>query len=506
MLIADDIGTDYFGFYKDHKDTVDLPNIRGLLKNGVLFTNAMSNPVCSATRAGILTGRYSFRTGVGNIVGSGSGSGQLDTSEITIPRLLKIFNPNIAKANIGKWHLHNPAPASNLLNPLVLGYDHFEGPFIGALPSYTNWTKYINGVSGTITNYATSENINNAVSWIKLQTVNPFFIWLAFNAPHSPYHLPPSNLHTFSALSGTQQDIAQNPKSYFKAALQALDTEIGRLFDSLQVLNKLDSTDFIFIGDNGNATRTAQIADTSRAKGTIYQYGVHVPFIISGPSVINPGRTSDALINTTDIFATIPELFGYFTWQAQIPVNKPVDAKSILPIVKNQNSQIKPWSFTEIFKTITDSADGKAMRNTDYKLLNFDYGHQEFFNLSNDSNEMNDLLLGTLSSADITNYFYLCNEMSTLVGTAGICNSSVGYPENENEADDIAFPNPFGNHIFLKNKSGNEICELSDLMGRKVFTGKFLEEENFSFLPEGIFFLKVYSNQKQKYFRLFHHN
>ena len=139
LLIADDIGTDYFGFYNDHVDTVDVPNIRALLSKGVRFSNAMSNPVCSSTRAGILTGRYSFRTGVGYIVGSSSGSGTLDTAEITIPRLLKIYNPAIATANIGKWHM-NVQNAQKILYPTTkYGYDLFKGNFSGAIASYTNW-------------------------------------------------------------------------------------------------------------------------------------------------------------------------------------------------------------------------------------------------------------------------------------------------------------------------------------------------------------------------------
>ena len=90
LIIADDLGADYCGFYEDHADTAALPNISKLLNKGVRFTNAMSNPVCSPTRAGILTGRYSFRTGVGDAVG-GTGSATLDTSEMVIPKLLKYF-------------------------------------------------------------------------------------------------------------------------------------------------------------------------------------------------------------------------------------------------------------------------------------------------------------------------------------------------------------------------------------------------------------------------------
>ena len=142
LIIADDLGTDYLGFYEDHQDTVAVPNIRKLLGKGVRFTNAMSNPVCSATRAGMLTGRYSFRTGVGGIVGGVGGSGVLNTTELTIPRLLNIYKPNgIAKANIGKWHLQNAMPASNLYNPNIMGYDHFACNFIGQFTMYHNLTK-----------------------------------------------------------------------------------------------------------------------------------------------------------------------------------------------------------------------------------------------------------------------------------------------------------------------------------------------------------------------------
>ena len=88
IIIADDLGPDYFGFYENAGDTVDVPNIRSLLAKGVRFKYLMSNPVCSSTRTTILTGRYSFRTGVGGVVGGLGGSNQIDTAEISIPKLL----------------------------------------------------------------------------------------------------------------------------------------------------------------------------------------------------------------------------------------------------------------------------------------------------------------------------------------------------------------------------------------------------------------------------------
>jgi arylsulfatase A-like enzyme len=457
----------------------------------------MSNPVCSATRSTILTGRYGFRTGVGNIVGSLSGSNELDTAEVTIPRILKYSNSFISSANIGKWHLQNPAPPAHLLYPNKMGYDHFEGPFIGQLTSYTNWTKVKNGVSSTCTNYATSENVDNAVAWLKsLNSAHPFFIWLAFNAPHEPLQLPPSNLHTYTSLTGTVADINAHPKSYFKAMTQALDTEIGRLFDSLKAINKYDSTDFIFIGDNGNTQKTAQIANIDRAKGTVYQYGVHVPLIIAGPDVKNSGRTNDELINSTDLFATILELMRANNWKNYIPSSKPIDAKSIMPIINNNIGAIRPWSFCEIFKITTDSADGKGIRNQDYKLIRFDYGKQEFYNLSIDANENNDLLKQTITATDIINYNYLCAELNQLLNTGSFCQllNSAETPTNAAKNSSY-FPNPFTSFISSENNS-TEFVQLINTFTQVIYEGNEIEKQDFSFLPKGIYFLKCNKENK----------
>jgi arylsulfatase A-like enzyme len=493
LIIADDLSPDYLGFYEDHQDTTPVPNIRKLLNKGVRFTNAMANPVCSATRAGMLTGRYGFRTGVGGIVGGIGGSGSLNINELTIPRLLNLYKPNgIGKANIGKWHLQLAMPASNLNNPNIMGYDHFAGNFIGQLTSYTNWTKVTDGVSATVTNYATTETANDAIDWIKSQNNKPFFLWLAFNAPHSPYHLPPAGLHSYTNLSGTQQDIMMHPKEYFKAMLEAMDHEVGRLFDSLQVHHQLDSTDIIFIGDNGNTTQTAQIANTNRAKGTIYQYGVRVPFVISGPSVVNPGRVSDALVSTTDLFATILELFGYKDWHTQIPNDKPVDSKSILPILKNESTTIRPWNFAENFKNMPDADDGKTMRNIDYKLLRFDDGHEEFYHLTADPDELNNLLLGPLTPTEHDNYVYLCNQMATLVGTNTFCDAAVGTTIISGATQVYeAYPNPFRSHIYLKQTEGNEYFELIKPFGQIVVSGKNIHQQDFSHLESGMYFLRI---------------
>ena len=431
LIIADDLGLEYCGFYEQHGDTVIMPNVRSLLTKGIRFTRAWSNPLCSPTRAGILTGRHSFRTGIGDAVG-GQNSNTLDTSEITIPRLLNTYNPQgISKANIGKWHLHTQMPQSNFTIPTKMGYDYYEGSFGGTLPNYYAWNKIKNGSVAICSTYATIETTNNAIDWLKTIPSNKqVFLWVAYNAPHSPFNLPPSNLHSYSSLKGNAQDTATSVVPYYKAMCEALDREIGRLFDSLKAINRFDSTDFIFIGDNGSDPRVYQ--GTTRAKGSVYQDGISVPFIISGPSVNNPGRISNALVNTQDIFATVLELFGFMDWKKAIPNEKPVDSKSLLPIILYSDTSIREWSFSEVFKNTPAQFDGKTMRNEEFKLIDFDNGSQKFFNLINDPEEKNDLLLKVLTPIEQDNYAYLCQEMTKLIGKGGFC-MTTGINETTNE-------------------------------------------------------------------------
>ncbi len=488
LIIADDLGSEYCGFYKSHADTLKIPNIRSLISNGVLFNHAWSNPLCSPTRAGILTGRYSFRTGVGNAVG-GVNSAVLDTAEYTIPKLLNSFAPNqIAKANIGKWHLHLPNPVSNYAIPVLMGYDYYEGNFSGALSSYNSWTKIKNASASTCSTYATTEVANNAISWMQNQE-KPFFLWLAFNAPHTPHHLPPLDLHSYDNLRGTGADIAANPKNYFKASMESLDTEIGRIFDSIKAIGKWDSTDFIFIGDNGS-DGTVSLANGG-AKGSVYQEGIQVPFIVSGPSVVNPGRSTEALVNTQDLFATILELFGDANWRNRVPGTIIIDSKSLMPIIKNTGTGVRSWSFSEVFKVPTVAADGKAIRNTKFKLIQFDDGRQKFYDLTIDPNENTDLLLGGYSAEANENYLYLCTEISNLLGRTDICRSSTGIGEQSKEFSIIIGPNPFINGFKIEGINGEHGTFLFSSEGKLIYSGTAIGEQDFSKLPQGMYILKI---------------
>ena len=186
--------------------------------------------------------------------------------------------------------------------------DHFTGILSGGVDDYFNWTLTTNGVETSKSTYITSELTNQAVEWINNQK-GPWFLWLAYNAPHTPFHLPPASLHTRD-LSGTTADIEQNPRAYYLAAVEALDTEIGRLLSAIST-EELANTTIIFVGDNGTPRRVVSNDSPYRgAKSSLYEGGINTPLIVTGAGVERVGISDDSLISTTDLFATISELAG----------------------------------------------------------------------------------------------------------------------------------------------------------------------------------------------------
>ncbi|MFZ4544301.1 MAG: sulfatase-like hydrolase/transferase [Saprospiraceae bacterium] len=484
LIIADDLSPDYLGLYGISTDTVVAPNIRSLLKNGIKFNNVWSSPLCSPTRAGIFTGRYPFRTGVGNVITNGQ-SAQLDTAEMSIAKLLKYYAPvKYQTANVGKWHLHVQMP-QKYSYPNKMGYDFYSGSFNGEVADYYKYTRITNGKLDTVKTYATTQTVNDAIGWMKtLNPSKPFFLWLAFNAPHFPFHLPPSTLCNTAGLSGTTADIKNNPKKYFKSTVQAMDTEIGRLFQYLKDNNLMDNTNIIFIGDNGNDNRVAQISDKTKAKATLYDYGVRVPMIISGPAVVNPNRSSDALVNTPDIFATVADLCNFPNWKNAIPTSKIVDSKSMLPIIKNESTYTRDWIFTELFSSPVDPDDGKTARNKDYHLIRWDNGKEGFFKQSTDYEEKNNLLNRALSAEESSNYTFLCSNITALVGT-GNC-KSVAIDDIINAVEVNLFPNPAGEYAHVKSEIPVKSITLLNALGEVSLVGTNATITLIS-LPEGFY-------------------
>jgi arylsulfatase B len=491
LIIGDDISPGFLGLYGLSADTATTPNLRALAASGVTYSKAWAAPVCSPTRAGMLTGRYSFRHGVGSGLQAGNSSAQLDTTEMTIGKLLKNYAPTkYNTACVGKWHVNNNTPQQRNY-PKAFGFDFYSGNFSGAITDYFNYPIIRNGSTDTAKIYATTQTVNDAISWMDtMNSSKPFFLWLAFNAPHTPFHLPPSSLCNTTGLSGTTTDINANPTKYYKAAIEAMDTEIGRLIQYLKSKNQFNNTNFIFIGDNGSPNQVAQIANQTKAKETLYNYGVNVPMIVSGPNVISPNRSSDALVNTQDLFATILDMSGFTNWKNSIPSGKMVDSRSFLSDIKNEKILIRNWIFSELFTLSAPTAkDGKTIRNVNYHLLKLDDGTEEFYNQTLDKEENTNLLLGTMTTTDWTHYKLLCDSIVALTGK-GTCKSVPASIENSLNSQIEIFPNPAKNRIHIKSNEKNIYSEIIDIQG-KIILNTTKNEINISNLKSGIYFIKI---------------
>lgn len=370
LVLADDMGLDACPGYEIGNTKPNMPNLVGLMNSGVKFNNVWSNPTCSPTRAGILTGKYGFRTGVTRAGNS------LSTSETSIQSYLDSnTNSTYSHAVIGKWHLSN-----NNSHPNNLGINYFAGS-ISNPNAYDNWALNINGSTTNSSEYITSKLTDLAIDWIDNQT-KPWFLWLAYNAPHSPFHLPPTELHSQGSLPSDAASISANPMPYYLAALEALDTEMGRLLNNISQ-DEIDNTVIIFIGDNGTPNQVAQYYGNRRSKGTIYQGGVNVPMVVSGYGITRENTSEDALINSLDIFATVADI-------AETGLSEINDSKSFKGLFTNASASKRAYIYTD-----GDDDNGllnTTIRNETHKYILFGDGSEALYNLVSNPLENTNLL------------------------------------------------------------------------------------------------------------------
>jgi arylsulfatase A-like enzyme len=339
LILADDMGVEALSVYGLGKTAPKTAALEAIAEEGVVFKNFWSQPVCSPTRSTIMTGRYGFRTGVGRPVApaaDGGGSGPLPPAlakpagapyevsgmgrrvenpisrglrpdEYMFPMALEAGTGDAYRtAAIGKWHM---ADRDNgwLDHPRRAGIDFYSAIMHGE-DSYFTWRKNLNGEVTRETRYGLLDRTDTAIDWIEEQGAQPWFMWLSYILPHNPLHLPPRDLlqSDYSDLSPTA-DTADNPIRYFHAMIEAMDTSIGRVLDSMAPEVR-ENTYVIFIGDNGTGGGSiTEPFQSGRAKGTVYQGGVNVPLIVSGPGVV-AGGISEALINSVDLYATMLEM------------------------------------------------------------------------------------------------------------------------------------------------------------------------------------------------------
>ena len=302
ILLTDDIGVDKTAVYGEHPHPASTPNIDALAADGVLFRYAYAMPTCSPTRAALLTGRYPTRTGIGRWIYPPNEETALASDELTIPGLLKRSPMAWSTAAVGKWHLTGflaPDPAGH---PLAMGFDHFAGSMANPLDaiqsgntprSYQNWEKNTDGALAWTTTYMTTETIDDAIAMVGAALDSLL-----------TQDRPPDEL-----LSEPLPEDATDVELH-GAMIGVLDDGIGRLMAAMSPDLRARTT-VIYTSDNGTATEVDVIEapwDPSRGKQTVYEGGVRVPLIVTGPLVEAPGSECDALVSVVDILPTIAEL------------------------------------------------------------------------------------------------------------------------------------------------------------------------------------------------------
>jgi len=365
LIVADDVGVHEFAPFGTGLDLPNTPTIDALAAEGVVFRNCWSNPFCSPTRATLLTGRYGMHTGIGTLVTVGW---TLQPSEITVAELLHQAPTPYTNGFFGKWHLSTEAAGD--LAPNEHGFDHAVWTRFNLNPptdTYFRWDQIENGALVNRVGYVTVHTVDRALEFIATAP-EPWFVQISFHSAHSPFHKPPRGLYTSDVSTATPG----NQRPLFKAMIEAMDHEIGRLLDEVETLGK--TADVVFLGDNGSPNHVIGPPGTfDKAKGTLYEGGVHVPLIIHGPSVQAAGGVCDALVNTTDVFTTILELAGDPVGPEKAK-HLGLDSTSVVPYLSQPGLQtIRKHAFAEFF-TPTGFAIGPgvykcAIRGRRFKLI-----------------------------------------------------------------------------------------------------------------------------------------
>jgi arylsulfatase A-like enzyme len=386
-IVADDLGWKDVGY---HGSDIKTPNLDKLAAGGVKFEQFYAQPMCTPTRAALMTGRYPFRYGLQTAVIPSAHTYGLATDEWLLPQALK--EAGYYTAIVGKWHLGHADPK---YWPRQRGFDYQYGPLIGEIDYFTHqqhgvldW--YRNNKPVKEEGYTTLLLGNDAVKQINTRDASvPFYLYLAFNAPHTPYQAPQEYLDRY-------KEIADPSRRAYAAMITALDEQVGRVIQALEDKKLRDNTLIVFQSDNGG-TRNKMFAgegDMSKitipcdngpyrdGKGSLYEGGTRVVAFANWPGHIPAGSTVEGMIHVVDMYPTIAGLAG-----AQPSKSKPLDGTDMWPTI----SQGTPSPRTELVYNVEPFRAG--IREGDWKLVWRTPlpSAPELYNIAQDPSEKSDL-------------------------------------------------------------------------------------------------------------------
>ena len=389
-IVADDLGWKDVGF-NGAKD-IKTPNLDKLAAEGAILTQFYVQPMCTPTRAALMTGRYPFRYGLQTAVIPSVSSYGLDTSEWLMPQALK--EAGYKTAIIGKWHLGH---ADKKYWPKQRGFDYQYGAMIGELDYFTHeehgvldW--YRDNKPVREKGYTTNLLGDDAVKYINAQDPKqPFYLYLAFNAPHTPYQAPQEYIDRY-------KNIEDPTRRIYAGMVTCLDDQVGRVVAALDKKGIRDNTLIIFHSDNGgtrNAMFAGVMADMSKVKipcdngpfregkGTLYEGATRVCAFANWPGHIKPGSSVDGFIHAVDMYPTLAALAGASTAKCK----RPLDGLDVWQTI----SEGKPSPRTEIVYNVEPFR--AAVRQGDWKLIWRPLlpASTDLYNITQDPSEKNNL-------------------------------------------------------------------------------------------------------------------
>ncbi|NOT63492.1 MAG: sulfatase-like hydrolase/transferase [Acidobacteria bacterium] len=400
ILLADDLGYGDLGCYGNA--TIKTPHLDKLANEGLRLTNFYSAaPVCSPSRAGLLTGRIPQRDGIGDWIRENSNV-FLPTETPTIAKMVKLFGYQTAM--FGKWHLSGKLDGSQP-TPGDHGFATWFATQNNALPTHENPKNFIrNGkAEGARAGYSSTIIVDEALNWLQQRDQKkPFMLYLPFHSPHERVATASQFVKQYASAEN------ENQAQYFGNVTQ-LDAEIGRLLAQLDALNLRENTIVIFTSDNGPETLN-RYPTADRSYGTpgafnkaklrgmklhLYEGGIRVPAIIRWPSIIKAGRVSDAVASGMDVMPTLLDSLGI-----ALERDDRVDGVSFGKLfVSNawQRDKFIYWQYDEAISVPRDEKDKTptpkyAVRDGDYKLLiDHKFTSVEVYNLRLDPGETTDV-------------------------------------------------------------------------------------------------------------------
>ena len=387
LILADDHG---YGDISAHNGpSIQTPNIDRIAADGTRFTRFYANSsVCSPSRASLMTGRYPDRVGVPGVIRTHPENswGYFRQDTTTLPSALK--QKDYRTALIGKWHL-GLEPENH---PCKRGFDHFHG-FLGDMMDdyYTHLRHNINYMRhgfDTIdpNGHATDLFTEWSMDFIRAQaqSSDPFFLYLAYNAPHTPIQ-PPDEWIT--RVQEREPDISPQRAKYI-ALVEHMDAGIGRVLDTLTDTDQLSNTLVIYTSDNGGAMNVGAHNGPLRGqKGEMYEGGIRVPTCAMWPGYIPEKHVTDQVALLMDLFPTICEAAG-------APIPQGIEGRSIWQTFQGEaqdfSERILYWLRREGGQQFLGQCQ-HAVRRGDIKLLhNSPFEPLELYNLSNDPLETTD--------------------------------------------------------------------------------------------------------------------